>query len=164
MFGCLSRSVGNARRCCIATSHATEHKRASSSVCETIRRGKSLGMRGSSPKDSPSSKPRHPNMWPLTGFLQTSASIRSSPLSRSNNNHGSKKEKKGRGIIEPLPLRINLRLVLRQRFDVEKELETARLLNAQQEANVDGGAIRDRRREGYHSGRHRRIEATTIRL
>jgi hypothetical protein len=41
--------------------------------------------------------------------------------------------------------------VLRQRFDVEKELEAARLLNAQQETHVDRCAICNRRRQRYRS-------------
>src|SRR5262245_36302320 len=44
-------------------------------------------MRGSRPKDNRFSNPLLPNTSPLTNSLQTSASIRVSPLSLSNKKH-----------------------------------------------------------------------------
>jgi len=41
---------------------------------------------------------------------------------------------------------------LRQGFHVNENLEAACLLNTEQEPNVDGGAIRKRRRQRYRPG------------
>lgn len=156
MFGSSSRYAGNARPCCIAISRAAERQRALFLVCETTGREPSRGMPGSNPKDSQSSKRSHPNTLQLTDFPQTSASIPSSLPSLLSK---TKRERR-----EPLPFCINPLVRLRQRFDVEKELEATRLLNAKQEAHIDGRAIRNRRRQRNYSRRHRRIESTTIRL
>src|SRR5687767_3521845 len=96
MFGFLSRFAGNARQCCIATSAETEHRRASFLAYETTGPEQSLGTRGSRLKGNQFSKPRRLNMWRPTDSLQTSASIRNSPLYRSNKNTEQNKKRERR--------------------------------------------------------------------
>ncbi len=42
---------------------------------------------------------------------------------------------------------------LRQRFDVDEEPEVPGLLDAEQEAHVDGSSVSERRPQGYRSSR-----------
>ena len=112
-------------------SRATERKRASSSVCETIRRGKS---RACVARVRRTADPRN-HATRICGHLPVSfkRALRSAArhyLPDSNGRNQDPKEKREERITGPLPLKDQLALVLRQRFDVEKELEAARLLNA----------------------------------
>ena len=75
---------------------------------------------------------------------------------------GAPKTKKRRPA--PLPrFKVDLSF-LRKRFDVDKELETARLLNTKQETNVDRCSISNRSSQRDGSRRHGRIKSPSVGL
>src|SRR5688572_16333341 len=115
-------------------------------------------MHGLKLKVNPYSRARRLSTSSRTAFPQTNVSIPNSQQSRSSNNSSCDVvQQKRRGREGPLPFLYAWRGSLRQRFDVEIELEASRLLNAEQEAHVNGGAICDRCRQCDYTRRQRGI-------